>query len=97
MASALVIAGLLAGAAWGTKGGDRTDILSAGFAGGLLGLLTAAVGYALMRSAESILGSWSTSLPVVLLFWWLLGAALALLSGIALPPHLKAPKTEPTP
>jgi hypothetical protein len=95
IAFALSAFGLIAGLTWGARGGDRDDIPSACLAGGLLGFLAAAVGYALIKSGESILGSWSSSLPVVLLFWWLVGAALALLSWITLPPLAKSPEKEP--
>jgi hypothetical protein len=95
LAFALAVAGLAGGTVWGAKGVDRRDVLSAGFAGVLLGFLAAAVGYALIKSGESLLGSWSSSLPVILLFWWLVGAALALLSWITLPPLAKSSEKEP--
>jgi hypothetical protein len=97
MALALAVAGIVSGAAWGAKVGDRSDLVAAGFAGGLAGLFGAAIGFALVRSFESILGSWSSSLPAVLLFWWLLGAGLALLSWIVLPPRESTRKPEPSP
>jgi hypothetical protein len=92
---ALAALGLVAGVVWGARGADRRDMLSAGFAGGLLGFLAAAVGYALIKSGESLLGSWSSSLPVVLLFWWLVGAALAFLSWIKLPSLPEPNEKEP--
>jgi drug/metabolite transporter (DMT)-like permease len=89
--------GIVTGATWGARTGDRTDVATAGFAGGLAGLFTAAVGSALIKSVESILGSWSTSPLVVLLFWVLLGAGIAGLSCLALPHRAAEPKPEPTP
>jgi hypothetical protein len=87
-------AGLLAGALWaarrgnGQEGSRGLDMASAGFAGGLIGLFTSAVGFALIRSVESVLGSWSNSTPAATALWGVLGLALAILSWLFLPPQV---------
>ncbi len=70
---------------------DWRDLVSATFAGGLFGLLIAAVDYALIRSVELPLGPWSSSLVAVEVVWAVLGAALAGLSCLLIPynPELK--------
>ena len=65
--------------------GERRDLLSAGFAGGVLGLLTAAVVYAVIRSVERPLGSWSASLWAVGLLWAAIGAVIAGVSTLLIP------------
>ncbi len=64
---------------------DWRDLVSGTFAGGLFGLLIAAVGYALIRSVELPLGPWSSSLVAVEMVWAVLGAALAGLSCLLIP------------
>ena len=59
---------------------------SAGFAGGLIGLFAAAIGFALIQSVESILGSHSSSPLAATALWGVLGFVLALLSWPVLPP-----------
>jgi drug/metabolite transporter (DMT)-like permease len=88
--------GAMLGAIWGARSGDRSVVVPAGFAGGLTGLFAAAIGYALIKSVESLLGSWSTSLPAVLVLWALIGAAIAALSWLLHPPD-STRKSEPTP
>jgi hypothetical protein len=96
-------AGLVAGALWAArrgKGQDESrglDMASAGFAGGLIGLFTSAVGFALIQSVESVLGSWSNSTPAATALWGVLGLALAMLSWLLLPPRATSSgaKTEP--
>jgi hypothetical protein len=61
------------------------DTLTSAFAGGLFGLLIAAVVYALIRSVEMPLGGWSSSLLAVELLWAGLGGALAGLSCLVIP------------
>jgi hypothetical protein len=86
-------AGLFAGALWaarsgtGQEGSRGFDIATAGFAGGLIGLFTSAVGFALIQSVESVLGSWSNSTPAATALWGVLGLALAILSWLFLPPQ----------
>jgi hypothetical protein len=84
-------AGLLAGALWAARsstvqdGSRGFDIATAGFAGGLIGLFTSAVGFALIQSVESVLGSWSNSTPAATALWGVLGLALAIVSWLFLP------------
>ena len=59
--------------------------LAAGFAGAVAGTFTAAVGYALIRSVESLLGPWAGSPVAVLAGWALLGLVLATLSVLFVP------------
>jgi hypothetical protein len=94
---ALVLAGVgvVAGAILGNRQGDRRDLLSAGFAGGLLGLLAAAVVHALVRSVEGGLGSWSSSLWAVPLVWAALGAASAGLTSFLFPYRPDNAETNP--
>ncbi len=83
-----VVGGMLAG--WMARRpleGDRRDLLASSFAGGLFGLLAAAVAYALIRSVELPLGGWSSSLGAVELVWAVMGAAFAGISIIFIPYH----------
>jgi hypothetical protein len=94
-AIALVLAatGLVLGAGRGARGGDHRDIAAAGFTGAVVGMFAAAVGYALVRSCESLLGGWAASPLAVLSLWAFLGVAIALFSWWAVP----APATRPAP
>jgi hypothetical protein len=76
----VVVAGIL-----GSRRGDRRDLVSAGFAGGLFGLLAAAVLHAVVRSVEGLLGSGSSSLWAVVLVWAAIGAVVAGLSTLLIP------------
>jgi hypothetical protein len=76
----IVVAGSL-----GRRQGERRDLLSTGFAGGLFGLLSAALVYAAIRSVEHLLGNWSASLWAVGLLWAAIGAAIAGASILLLP------------
>ena len=85
IAAVMALVGGLAGAAWGARGGSLGDAVPAGFAAAIAGIFAAAVGSAVIRSVESVLGGWAASVPVVLFLWALLGGALALASWIVLP------------
>ena len=91
----LVSVGALIGSVRGSEARDRA---ACGFTGAMAGLLAAAVGYALVRSVESVLGGWATSPFAALLLWAALGLAIALVSCLALPPSrpLSTPPPEPT-
>jgi hypothetical protein len=65
--------------------GERSDLAAAGFAGGVFGLLAAASWFAVVRSAESLLGSWASSFWAVVVLWAALGASAALLSAVFVP------------
>lgn len=69
--------GLVAGGLLGRRRGDRPDLVAGGCAGGLLGLVAAAILHAMVRSLEAILGPWSGSPWAVGLLWAALGAILA--------------------
>jgi hypothetical protein len=83
MALLLAAVGALAG---GVSAKEPRDRLACGFTGAMLGVLGAAVGFALVRSVEALLGSWASSPPAALLLWASLGLAIALVSCVALPP-----------
>jgi hypothetical protein len=85
IAAVLSVAGLAFGAGRAARGGDVREIAPGAVAGALVGLFLGAVGFALIQSGESVLGSWSRSTPAVLLLWGLLGVALAGLSWLVLP------------
>jgi hypothetical protein len=91
----LAAAGALIGIARGSETRDRP---ACGFAGAMAGILAAAVGFALIRSVESLLGGWASSPFAALLLWALLGVAIALVSWLALPPSrpISTPPPEPT-
>ena len=61
------------------------DLPASAFAGGLFGLLAAALTYASIRSVELPLGGWSSSLWLAELVWVLIGAGLAGLSYVFIP------------
>jgi hypothetical protein len=77
--------GVLSGLILAKRRGEARDILAAGLAGGLLGLLTSAPLFSLLESVERILGSWSTSVAAVCLLWGAGGTVVALLSQLFVP------------
>jgi FHA domain len=95
MALVLAAAGALCGSLAGKEPRDRA---ACGFTGGMVGLLAAAVGFALIRSVESVLDGWASSPLAALLLWALLGLAIALVTWVALPPSgpISTPPPEPT-
>jgi hypothetical protein len=54
--------------------------------------LAAAVGYAVIRSVEMVLGPWSSSIGAVALLWGAIGAALAIGSTLLIPHHRDEPE-----
>ncbi|HZW34151.1 MAG TPA: FHA domain-containing protein [Isosphaeraceae bacterium] len=97
LALALAVVGVVGGGILGSRQGDRRDLVSAGFAGGLLGLLAAAVLHAVVRSVERLLGSWSSSLGAVGLLWAAIGAVLAGLATWLVPYRPDNDHAEATP
>jgi FHA domain len=85
LAVVFVAVGAILAYRFATRRGDRTDLPAAGFAGGILGLLAAACSFAVVRSGESVLGSWASSFWAVLVLWAALGASTALLSILIVP------------
>jgi pSer/pThr/pTyr-binding forkhead associated (FHA) protein len=86
----LAVVGVLLGVSFAAKRGATNDAVSAGFAGGFAGLLSATILVAISRSVEAILGPlrvWSLT-PLVL--WAGLGAALAGLSLWLVPPRSRS-------
>lgn len=80
------------------RGKETRDRAACGFTGAMVGLLAAAVGFAVLRSVESVLGGWASSPLAVLLFWAFLGLGMALISCLALPPSrpIATPPPEPS-
>ena len=56
------------------------DFPAAAFAGGLIGVLAAAVWFAVLQSVEPVLGSWSASIGAIGIASVALGVVLALIS-----------------
>jgi hypothetical protein len=87
VAVALLTVGL--GVLWGLmlakRRGEARDLMTGGVAGGLLGLLSSGPLFALLQCAELVLGSWSTSVAAVCLFWGAAGTVVALLSMFFVP------------
>jgi hypothetical protein len=77
-----IAAGVFCGVVLAKRRGESRDLVTAGLAGGLLGLLSSAPWYSMLQTAERILGSWSTSIAAVCLLWGALGAILALVSTV---------------
>jgi hypothetical protein len=88
----LAAGGVLAGMRLALGRGERSDLPAAGFAGGAIGLLTAALGFALVQSVERILGARSSSLVAVGLLWTAVGGLIALLSTLLVPHHRDDPE-----
>jgi hypothetical protein len=91
---ALAGVGIVLGSRLGRRYGDPRDLIAAGFAGGSLGLLLAAVVFAAIRSVERPLGAWAASPWAVLLLWAAIGAVVARLSIWIFPyrpDHTEAP------
>jgi hypothetical protein len=81
----MVVLGVVSGLILAKRRGETNDLLTAGSAGGLLGLLSSALWFSMLQSAERVLGSWSTSIAAVCLLWGAAGALLAVLSVIFIP------------
>jgi len=95
IALVLTAAGALIGI---VRGSETRDRAACGFTAAMVGILAAAVGFALIRSVESLLGGWASSPVAALLLWSLLGVSIALVSWLALPPSrpISTPPPEPT-
>ncbi len=94
VALALVGAGALAASLLALSRGEKRDVPAAAFAGGSLGLLAAAICFAVIQSVEHVLGTWSTSFWAVGLLWGTLGALIALASNYLIP-HRPASEVAP--
>lgn len=81
----LSAAGLLGGIFLALRDRTRPPLAPSGFAGALVGVFAAAVGFAFIESVESALLGGHRSAPASLALWALLGAALAGLSWRLLP------------
>jgi hypothetical protein len=77
-----VAAGVLCGLVLAKRRGESRELVTAGLAGGMLGLLSSAPWFSILQTAERILGSWSTSIAAVCLLWGAVGAVLALASTV---------------
>jgi hypothetical protein len=77
--------GALAGVLLARRPVEGNDRLAAGFAGGLFGLLTAAVLHAVILSIELPMRSWSSSLWAVGLLWAAIGAVISAIATAVLP------------
>jgi hypothetical protein len=95
LAILMVVAGVFVGARLAFRRGEWRDLPAAGFAGGALGMLAAAVAFAVIQSAEGVLGSWSSSFWAVVLLWGAIGALLALISSVLIPHQSNDPETAP--
>lgn len=89
----LSLVGLITGLIHGARSGDQKNTVAIGFTGAMVGMFMAAIGFAFVRAFESILGSWASTRPVVLLFWAVIGVLAAILSWIMAP----APGAEKSP
>jgi hypothetical protein len=81
----LVAGGVLAGIRLALGRGDHRDVPAAGFAGGAIGLLTAAMCFAAVQSLERVLGTRSGSPWAIGLLWAAVGASLGAFSLLVLP------------
>ena len=70
----MVGAGAAVGARLAARRGEWRDLPAAAFAGAAIGVLAAAVGFAVIQSAERVLGSRSSSFWAVVLLWGAIGA-----------------------
>jgi hypothetical protein len=85
LAIVLVAAGVVAGLRLASQLGETRDLVPAALAGGALGLLGSAFGYATLQSFERLLGPWSTSLWVVTVLWGSIGTLVGLVSIFVVP------------
>lgn len=89
----VLLACLGCGAAIGfaLKHGEPRDVPTSGFAGGIAGVIAAAILVAACRTIEPMMGTRPAASPIaVCLLWAMLGAGLAALSAIVAPPHTDA-------
>jgi hypothetical protein len=64
---------------------EERDVAAAAFTGAALGLMAAAICFALIQTVERVLGSYAASFWTVALVWGLIGALAALLSSYLVP------------
>jgi hypothetical protein len=95
VALALVGAGAVAASLLALRQPEQRDVPAAAFAGGLLGLLAAAVCFAIIQCVERLLGTWSTSFWAVALLWGTIGALVALASNYLIPHRPAATEVAP--
>ncbi|MFI5456362.1 MAG: FHA domain-containing protein [Isosphaerales bacterium] len=91
----LAAGGVLAGLRLALVRGERQDMPAAGFAGGAIGLLTAALWFAVVQSVERVLGTRSSSIWALGLFWGAIGALFGLVSTILVPHRDDGPEVAP--
>jgi len=91
----LAAGGVLAGLRLALVRGERRDLPAAGFAGGAIGLLTAALWFAVVQSVERVLGTRSTSIWALGLLWGAIGALLGLVSTFLIPHRRDGPEVAP--
>jgi hypothetical protein len=85
VALALVVAGAAVASWMALRRGEQNDVPAAAFAGGSLGLLAAAVGFALIQTVERVLGTYAASVWAVGLLWGTIGGLVALASNYLIP------------
>jgi hypothetical protein len=85
VALALVAAGSLGAVLLAMRQGADRDIPAAAFTGGSLGLLAAAICFAIIQTVERILGGYSTSVWAVATLWGVIGVVVALVSNHLIP------------
>jgi hypothetical protein len=95
LASMALLLAALGGLFGAWRGSDPGDRAACGFTGALAGVLLSALGYALFRAVESVLGQASGSPALVLLLSAMLGIGLTLLSWAALPRKTSSPPHPP--
>ncbi len=95
VALALVGVGAVAASLLVLRRGETRDVPAAAFAGGSLGLLAAAICFAIIQSVEHVLGAWSTSFWAVGLLWGTIGALVALASIYVIPHRRAASEVAP--
>jgi hypothetical protein len=86
----LAVVGMLAAGRWALRRGERRDVPAAAFAGGLAGVLLAALAVAACRSIEPLLGGLGARTIVGVGLWALLGAAAGAFSRWIAPPGKSA-------
>jgi hypothetical protein len=92
VAIALVAVGVAAGLRLAFQLGEKRDLGPAALAGGALGLLGAALLYALFQSFERLLGPWSTSIWAVAFLWGSFGSLVGLISLFVVPYRFHKPE-----
>jgi hypothetical protein len=84
----LAALGCVAAVLFALRRGELRDVPAVGFAGGIAGVLAAALLVAACRTIEPLLGAGPAASPIaVCLLWGALGAALAVASAALVPPR----------